>query len=116
MNIKRLYILLKNFSSKTFEKGEIVINDGDKINSIFYIRKGLVRSYLINDKGEEITFQLFAEKQLFGNVHTILFNEPSKFTFETLEKTKVYFTDLKTFQNLNTDNSDLLKIDTVYFC
>ena len=111
MNIKYLYALLKNLSSKTFEKGEIVINEGDKINNVFYIRKGLVRSYLINDKGEKITFQLFAEKQLFGNVHTILFNEFSKFTFETLEKTKVYFADVKTFQDLSNSNSGFLKID-----
>lgn len=115
MNIKYLYTLLKNLSSKTFEKGEFVINKGDKINSIFYIRKGLVRSSLINDKGEEITFQLFAEKQLFGNVHTILFNEPSKFTFQTLEKTKVYFTDLKTFQDLSNSNSEFFKIDNGIF-
>lgn len=115
MNIKFLYTLLKNLSSKTFDKGEIVINEGDKINNVFYIRKGLVRSYLIDDKGEEITFQLFAEKQLFANVHIILFNEPSKFTFEILEKTKVYFTDLKSFQDLSTANSDFIKIDNGIF-
>jgi CRP-like cAMP-binding protein len=115
MNIRYLYILIKNLSSKTFEKGEIIINEGDIINHVFYIRKGLLRSYLINDKGEEITFQLFAEKQLFGNVHTILFNEPSKFTFETLEKTKVYYADLKIFQELNTLNSDISKIDNGIF-
>lgn len=115
MNIKFLYILLKSLSSKTFDKGEIVINEGDKINNVFYIRKGLVRSYLIDGKGEEITFQLFAEKQLFGNVHIILFNEPSRFTFEAMEKTKVYFTDLKTFQDLSNANSDHLKIDNGIF-
>jgi CRP-like cAMP-binding protein len=115
MKIKFLYKLLRNLNSKTFEKGEIIINEGDKNNNVFYIRKGLVRSYLINEKGEEITFQLFAEKQLFGNVHAILFNEPSKFTLETLEKTKLYFTDLKTFQDLNTTNSDFLKIDNGIF-
>lgn len=106
---------MRNLGSKTFEKGEIIIDEADKINNVFYIRKGLVRSYLINEKGEEITFQLFAERQIFGNVHTILFNEPSKFTFETLENTKVYFTDLKTFQDLSTSNSDFLKIDNAIF-
>ena len=115
MNIKFLYKLLRNLSSKTFEKGEVIIIEGDKMNNVFYIRLGLVRSYLINDKGEEITFQLFAERQIFGNVHSILFNETSKFTFETLEKTKVYFTDLKTFQDLSTSNSDFLKIDKGIF-
>lgn len=115
MNIKHLYILIKNLSSKTFEKGEVIIKEGDTTNSVFYIRKGLVRSYLMNDKGDQITFQLFAEKQLFGNVHAILFNEPSKFSFETLEKTKVYFTDLKTFQHLSSSNSDFLKNNEVIF-
>jgi CRP-like cAMP-binding protein len=115
MNIKFLYKLLRNLSSKTFEKGENIINEGDKNNNVFYIIKGLIRSYHINEKGEEITFQLFAEKQLFGNIHAILFNEPSKFTFETLEKTKLYFTDLKTFQGLNISNSDFLKIDNGVF-
>ena len=115
MNIKFLFKLLRNLSSKTFENGEIIINEGDKINNVFYIRKGLVRSYLINEKGKEITFQLFAERQIFGNVHTILFNEPSKFTYETLENTKVYFTDLKTFEDLSTSNSGFLKIDNRIF-
>lgn len=115
MNLKLLYGLLKNLSSKTFEKGETVIHEGDKTNNVFYIRKGLVRSYLINDKGEEITFQLFAEKQIFGNVHAILFNEPSRFTLETLEKTKLYFADIKTFQDLKTDNSNFIKIDNGIF-
>jgi CRP-like cAMP-binding protein len=115
MNIKHLYILLKNLSSKTFEKGEIVIHKGDKVTNVFYIRKGLIRSYLINDKGEEVTFQLFAENQLFGNVHALLFNEPSKFTFETMEKTKMYFTDVKTFQELTSSNSDFLKTDKGFF-
>lgn len=115
MNMKNLYTLLQNISSETFEKGEIVINEGERINSVYYIRKGLVRSYFVNNKGEEITFQLFAEKQLFGNVHSVLFNEPSKFTFETFEKTKVYFTDLKTFQDLSSSSPDLLKIDNRIF-
>ena len=115
MNIKFLYNLLRNLNSKTFEKGEIIINEGDKMKNVFFIRKGLVRSYLKNYKYEEITFQLFAERQIFGNVHTILFNEPSKFTFETMENTKVYFTDLKTFQDLTASNSEFLKMDNGNF-
>ena len=65
MNIKFLYTLLKNLSSKTFDKGEIVINEGDKINNVFYIRKGLVRSYLIDDKGEEISTKLPEQHRRF---------------------------------------------------
>lgn len=107
MNIKTLFKILRNLKIKSFQKGETIINEGDAKKDVFYIRKGLIRCYLIDEKGEEITFQLFAEHQVFGNAHAILFDEPSKFFFEALEKTKVYSTDLKSFQHLTTSHTDL---------
>ncbi len=74
----------------------------------------LIRCYLIDEKGEEITFQLFAEHQAFGNAHAILFDEPSRFFYEALEKTKVYSTDLKSFQDLTTSHTDLFDLNRVH--
>ncbi|MEH0157104.1 Crp/Fnr family transcriptional regulator [Limibacter armeniacum] len=108
MNIKILFALLRNLGVKNFKKGEIILNEGDSNKVVFFIRKGLVRSYLINEKGEEITFQLFPENQIFGNVHAILFNDSSKFFYEAFEKTKVYYTDLQSFQELTASYPDVL--------
>lgn len=108
MNVKNLYKLLRNLNSKTFEKGDTILMLGDKQPNVFYIRKGLVRSYRSKDNGEEVTFQLFAEKQIFANVHAILFHEPSKLTFEALEKTKVYVADFETLHDIGGENSEIL--------
>jgi CRP-like cAMP-binding protein len=107
MNIKTLFQILRHLKIKSFSKGETIISVGEVRKEVFYIRKGLVRCYLINDKGEDITFQLFAEHQVFGNAHSILFDEPSRYIYMALEKTKVYSTDLKSFQTLTNTHTDL---------
>jgi CRP-like cAMP-binding protein len=111
MNIKTLFKILRDLKIKSYEKGETIIREGDSVKDIFYIRKGIIRCYLVDAKAEEITFQLFAEHQVFGNAHAILFDEPSKFFFEALEKTKVYSTDLKSFQHLTTAHTDLSEMN-----
>lgn len=111
MNIKNLFKLVRNLKIKSFEKGEILIKEGDNQKDIFFIRKGLVRCFLVNENGEEVTFQMFAENQAFGNVSAILFNEPSKYFFETFEKTKVYTADISSLQQIADTQTDLFGIN-----
>ncbi len=79
MNLKSLYLLLRNVKIKSFKKGEIIITQYSLDKSLFYIRKGIVRCYITSEKVDEVTFQLFAETNVFTNIHAVLFNEPSKF-------------------------------------
>lgn len=89
MNFRSLLVLFRNIAIKPLDKGAIIIPKGAMNKDLFYIRKGLVRSYYINEKGEEITFQLYAEYHIFGNAHSILFDEPSNFFFQALEQTAI---------------------------
>jgi CRP-like cAMP-binding protein len=111
MNLKILFILLRNAKIRSFRKGEIIIPESSRERSLYYIKKGLVRSYLVNEKGEEITFQLFAENNVFSNVHAVLFNEPSKFYFQAIEHTKVYFVDYDLLMKMTSGNADLLELN-----
>jgi CRP-like cAMP-binding protein len=65
MTISTLLRLIRGIRLKTFEKGEVLIEKESKEGDIFFIRKGLVRAYFYNEKGDEITFQIFAEKIFF---------------------------------------------------
>jgi CRP-like cAMP-binding protein len=85
MNIKTLFKILRDLKIKSYEKGETIIREGDSVKDVFYIRKGIIRCYLVDAKAEEITFQLFAEHQVFGNAHAILFDEPSRFYYSRRE-------------------------------
>lgn len=118
-NIKKIYQLGKEFQLRdilvilkaskklSFKKGDILINQNSVDNTIFFIRKGLIRCYNINEKGEEITFQLIPEFQLMGNTHFYLFQEPSKFCYEALEATNVYSINFDVLQSIISNNLKL---------
>lgn len=99
--------LIKSARAKTFEKKEIIIDEGSKRNELFFVRKGLVRQYTINEKGEEITFGLIPENFIVANVDIILFQQPSRFYFEAFENTKTFSIDYDVMQDILTKNSKL---------
>ncbi|MGD9329312.1 MAG: Crp/Fnr family transcriptional regulator, partial [Cyclobacteriaceae bacterium] len=84
------------------------------INTVFYIRKGLVRSYFNDDQGNEITFQLYPEATVLSNVHFILFKEPSRFSYQALEPTKTYMIDYDSFIELASKTPSLLELNRMY--
>ena len=111
MNLKSLFFLLRNVQVRTVKKGEILIEKGASKKELFYIRKGLIRSYFVSDNLEEITFHLFGEARTFGNVHAILFDEPSKFYYQAIERTKVYTIDYEAFYELATKDPKLYELN-----
>lgn len=111
MRIKNLLVLFRNVAITSIKKGKIIIQKGDTEKKIFFIRKGLVRSYSTNDQSEEITFQLYPEHHTFGNAHAIFFNEPSKFCYQALEHTKVYSMNYASFLEETAKHPSLLKLN-----
>ncbi|MFN3316478.1 MAG: hypothetical protein ACK40K_06675, partial [Raineya sp.] len=48
---------------RTFEKGEMLETDGQKIKYQFVVMRGIVRKFLTNPKGEEFTIDFFTANQ-----------------------------------------------------
>jgi len=114
MNVKSLLTLFRNVSIKTIEKGEIFIKERSTKKDIFFIRKGLIRCYYINDNADEITFQIYPENNLVVNIQSMLFDEPSKFSYQALERTKVYKIDHNAFFEIASKDPNLLEINRKY--
>ncbi|MDO6438982.1 Crp/Fnr family transcriptional regulator [Cyclobacterium sp. 1_MG-2023] len=100
LSLKDIQVLLKAAKNSSFNKKELLINEGSKRNDVFYIKSGLVRCFNINDKGEEITLKLIPEHQVVANVDLILFSQSSRFFYEALENTEVFFIDYDVLQDL----------------
>lgn len=100
LTLSDLMILFKSAKSLSFKKGENLIEEGDLKKSVFYIRKGLVRAYVVNDKGDEITTMIRSENQVMSSVEIILFNTPCPFYCEALEPTDVYYMDYDIIEQL----------------
>lgn len=100
MSLKSLLVLFRYVTIKSIEKGELIIQEGDNKKDFYYIKKGLVRCFFVNEEGDEITFQLFSESHIFVNFHSLLLNESSKFSYQALERTKFYSMDYDHFHEV----------------
>ena len=85
---------------RRYKVKSFLVVQGEKNNNVFFIFKGLVRAYTINDRGEEITASIHRENQFFSNIDSILLHQVSQFYFEALEPTYVGFMEFEQVQTL----------------
>ena len=114
MNFRTLLVLFRNVSVVSYQKGDIILPQGSKEKYLFFIRKGLVRCYYTDRDAEETTFNLFPEYQTFANAHAVLLDEASKFSYQAIERTKVYRMDYDAFYRLANQNPKISDMNRSY--
>lgn len=62
-----------------------IISRQDQYNrKVFFIEKGLLRSFYYT-KGKDITTNFYMEGKLMANIDTLFRNQPTRYNFETIE-------------------------------
>ena len=100
LTLSDIQVILKSAKVQSFATGEFMITAGQERKEVFWVRKGLVRGFRMNDKGEEITTMLRWENQPVVSPHLILFDQPSQQYFQALETTKVFRFDYERLQTI----------------
>lgn len=90
--------LKKLVYTKNISKGTNLISAGDIPQSLGYVKKGLLRYYYLDNKGNEFTKGFFAEDNIVVSYSALLENRASYFSIEALEDTEVELVKFKTFQ------------------
>ncbi len=74
---------------RTFSKGAVLIREGQKVNKIYFVTEGCLRSYYIDKNGKEHTLQ-FAIKGWWISDYIANYNkEPATLTIESLKESSV---------------------------
>lgn len=79
----------QNAKTLSFKKGEVIQSSGDLVRQTLYVKKGLLRSYLIDGKGKEHIFMFAPEGWLIADVESLEFHQPSELFIDCLEDTEV---------------------------
>jgi len=82
-----------NVKVKQFRKGEFLQQSGDVKASTFFVKKGLLRSYIIDSKGKEHIFMFAPEDWIIADVEALEFNEPVQLFIDCLEDSEVIIFD-----------------------
>ena len=88
--------LRQHLTVHTYKAGEEIYRAGDIWHDIMYINHGIVRSYIINDKGKDFTRQFYfnTEESMVANLFVLdltsmTLQVPSKRGFEVLQDCEV---------------------------
>ncbi|RKR10754.1 CRP-like cAMP-binding protein [Flavobacterium sp. 90] len=79
----------KYFVEETFEKNQIIINEGKICNKIYFIKSGVVRRFCLEDS-IEVTKWIYTDSQFVTSMSSFFEQKPSFETFQTCEETTVY--------------------------
>jgi CRP-like cAMP-binding protein len=78
---------------KTFPKGQFVLNKGNVCKHSFFVEKGLLRFYSIDETGKDQIIQFAPENWFVSDRSSAYFNEPSDFFIDAIEETNVVLID-----------------------
>ena len=73
------------FIPKKLRKKQYLLQEGDVCKNVAFVEKGLLRSYTINDKGQEHINQFAFEGWWIADQFSFLTREPSKYNIEAME-------------------------------
>lgn len=73
-----------------FKKGDILISIGKTCHKLYFIEKGLLRTYCITSDGKEINLEFSMENQFITAMDSFYNKASSEVTIESLEDTRVY--------------------------
>lgn len=89
-----------------YRRRERVVRAGEKNEKIFFIKQGLVRQYLISEKGNELTMHVFTPQSIFPISYSG--NENAQYYYECLTPAEVYSIDFAEFIRRTQKNKGFL--------
>ena len=86
-------ILSKQLKAQKIKKHTLLLKPGEICGHSFFVEKGLLRSYTMDDAGKEHVIQFAPENWIVSDRSSAYFNQPSDFYIDTVEDSEVVYLD-----------------------
>ncbi len=83
--------IARDLISKKIKKDTILLREGDVCSQVFFVTKGLLRAYTIDDIGKEHIIQFGREDSWVSDRNSFYFNLPAMFYIDAIEDSEVIF-------------------------
>lgn len=107
-SLDELKKLSKDRRLKSFKKKEIIFNDGNIPNYLYFLSKGKVKTHQNHEYGKEFITNLYKEGDFFGYI-ALLEEKPFNETAEALEDSEVLLIPKDDFYSLVYSNNHVMK-------
>jgi CRP-like cAMP-binding protein len=100
--------LSSNRNINVYKRKQIIYNEGNHPNRLFYVQKGKVKLYKSNDDGKDLTIGLYGPGEYFGFM-PLFDNSIYKETAEAMEDSDIAVIPREEFDILIKENSSVVK-------
>lgn len=97
---KELDIIFKAHEKVIFNKGDFLLKKGETANAYFCIEEGLIRSYVYDYDGKDITTGFVGKNEIAIDVVSLFHRIPTVEYFQALTDCECYSINLDNFQQL----------------
>lgn len=94
---------------KVLDVNEFFVKFEEVNTNVFLVLNGLLKTYYLDEGGEEIIINFYKENDLSGNWYSTLLGEPSRLCIQALEETTLIQVDIEKVDALVFDNINLLR-------
>ena len=101
----------ENLIRKSVKKNEVLLRIGESCNYTFFVAKGLLRAYSIDENGKEHILQFAPENWLISDRSTVLFDGVSEQFIDAVEESEVIFIPSDFFEKLAKDSPSFQKFN-----
>ncbi|MCI5055549.1 MAG: Crp/Fnr family transcriptional regulator [Flavobacteriales bacterium] len=89
MDKEALDYLLNACACSITENKKIIIKENQIQSNLFFLTRGLVRGFYLDENGNEITIRFINNKGWITHYSALLSKRPSKYTFQCLEESNI---------------------------
>ncbi|RXJ51199.1 Crp/Fnr family transcriptional regulator [Gelidibacter gilvus] len=82
--------IVSHFKKETLLKNQTLVRQGEVCKTLYFIEKGMGRSYYLNENGKEITQWFFGIGKFMSSVDSFFQQTPSLYYLEVLEDATLY--------------------------
>jgi CRP-like cAMP-binding protein len=97
--------LTNDLFAKAINKGEFLLHEADVCQYSFFVDKGLLRSYTIDEGGKEHIIQFAPQNWFITDRSSAYFKEPSELNIDAIEDSTVIFLDDHFMERARSTNS-----------
>ncbi|SOC79744.1 cAMP-binding domain of CRP or a regulatory subunit of cAMP-dependent protein kinases [Salinimicrobium sediminis] len=82
--------IVSHFEKESVQKNEILVREGQICSKLYFIEKGVGRSYYLKEDGMEITQWFFIDGKIMSSIESFFQQVPSIYYLEMLEDSVIY--------------------------
>ena len=110
-----IFKLLEERETVVLKKGQVIQVEGSKISKAYFVKKGLLKSYVIDERGKEHIFMFAPENWMIGDVESQEFESSAELNISCIEDSELIVIDRSELRQATLTSEQYRQTNTLLF-